>query len=285
MPPQFVPTPNTLTLPSLPHEDTHEGNKEEGPWKAMEKDVGFTKASLNANETTQGLLPLPQPLQPQPLPDQLQPQYQQQSSDDLTKAKGNNDEIKEEDEEEEGRRSTDSPKVIMRKEDMEKLVDMLRGLELKKSAIKVVGDWLRRRDGSAREVAEALREFVTGRGFKQKLSVVYLINDITSLNEQYRKALEETIGEIIESTIQSACEGPEEAEGAAEESLKKVGDVLTLWERCKVFGATTTATMVSMLKRQQDAYLKKAPSRLMPALAQPDPESEPDKKKRRKNTQ
>lgn len=136
-------------------------------------------------------------------------------------------------------------------DERETLIELLGKLEPKKSVIKTVGDWAKKRNGSAREITEILYQFFSGlrKGdFERKISVVYLVSDITSIDERYRKACERVVGDIMSGTIQDS---------RGEKDLERIRDILGIWERSKVFGAGT-------LKRQRDECdqpLKQEPER------------------------
>lgn len=119
------------------------------------------------------------------------------------------------------------------------LAELLGKLEPKKSVVKAAGNWVKERNESAREISNMLCQFFFGLSsgnFERKISVVYLISDITSLDERYRKALEKAIVGIVDNVIQDS---------RGESDLERIRDVLRLWERSKVFGSRT-------LKRQRE---------------------------------
>ena len=147
---------------------------------------------------------------------------------------------------------------LMTSDERARLVEMLGRLEPKKSVIKGVGEWAKKRNGSAREISEVLWRFFSGLGrgeFERKVSVMYLVSDVTSLDERYRKGLEKVVGGIVDGVIQDS---------RGEEDLERVGDLLGLWERSKVFPDGT-------LKRQLEEC-ERSSSRA----------SEPDRKRRRR---
>lgn len=142
-----------------------------------------------------------------------------------------------------GNDTVDMNKVIEAKtltnDEAKSLAELLEKLEPKKSVVKAAGDWAKERIVSAREIANILCQFFFGLGtgnFERKISVVYLISDITCLDERYRKAFEKAIGEIVNNTIQDS---------RGESDLERIRDILRLWERSKVFGSRT-------LKRQRE---------------------------------
>lgn len=152
---------------------------------------------------------------------------------------------------------------VMSGDERETLVEMLGKLEPKKSVIKAVGEWAKKRNGSAREVCDVLWGFFSGlrRGeFERKVSVMYLVSDVTSLDERYRKALEKVIGDIVDGVIQDA---------RGEEDLERVGDLLGLWERSKVFAPGT-------LKRQMEECEE--------GFREPEPERKRSRRSRRSST-